>query len=120
MRLPGRVWDVRQMQKVPVRPFFVLVRNLPRSHTREQAPRGGVLELELEDVEKLKGRTTTLRAEWKHEKSVTAAYWDPRGRSIVSTSYDDVLRSTSSFTENPLLSPRPHFLKQYGTSFRRL
>ena len=27
---PGRVWDVRQMQKVPVSPpFFVLVRNFP-------------------------------------------------------------------------------------------
>jgi len=88
------------MQKVPVsRPSCGV---LPRSHTREQAPRNGVLELELEDVEKLdktKGGTTTLRAECKHEKSVTAAYWDPRGRSIVSTSYDDVLRSTSLFAE---------------------
>jgi hypothetical protein len=60
--------------------------------------RGGVLELELEDVDKLsqsKDGPATLRAEWKHGKSVTAAYWDPRGRSIVSTSYDDALRSTS-------------------------
>jgi len=105
----GRVWDVWQMQKVLVHPFFVLVRNLPRSHMREQAPHSGVLELELEDVEKLdktKGCTTTLRAKWKHEKSVTAAYWDPRGRSIVSTSYNNVLRSTSSFhRESPSLTP---------------
>jgi membrane-bound inhibitor of C-type lysozyme len=78
------------------------MRNLPRSHTREQAPRSGVLELELADVEKLdkiKWGTTTLRAECKHDKSVTAAYWDPRGRSIVSTSYDDILRRTSPFAE---------------------
>lgn len=33
-----------------------------------------------------------LRGEWRHGKSVSAAYWDPRGRSIVSTSYDDTLR----------------------------
>jgi WD repeat-containing protein 76 len=33
-----------------------------------------------------------LRGEWRHDKSVSAAYWDPRGRSIVSTSYDDNLR----------------------------
>ncbi|KAJ7581437.1 WD40-repeat-containing domain protein [Mycena floridula] len=33
-----------------------------------------------------------LRSEWRHEKSVSSAYWDPRGRSIVSTSYDDTLR----------------------------
>jgi len=35
---------------------------------------------------------TCLRAEWRHDKSVSSAYWDPRGRAIVSTSYDDNLR----------------------------
>ncbi|GBE82037.1 WD40 repeat-like protein [Sparassis latifolia] len=33
-----------------------------------------------------------LRGEWRHNKSVSSAYWDPRGRSIVSTSYDDTIR----------------------------
>lgn len=33
-----------------------------------------------------------LRGEWKHGKSVSSAFWDPRGRGIVSTSYDDKLR----------------------------
>lgn len=101
----SRVWDVRKMQKVPVRTSFIF--SVPcgtrtYSYTREQTPRSGVLELELEDVEKLdktKDSTTTLRAAFKHDKSVTSAYWDPRGRSIVSTSYDDVLRSTSPFVE---------------------
>jgi len=36
-----------------------------------------------------------LRAEWTHTKSVSSAYWDPRGRSIVSTSYDDTIRCES-------------------------
>ncbi|TFK86915.1 WD40 repeat-like protein [Polyporus arcularius HHB13444] len=35
---------------------------------------------------------TTMRARWLHGKSVSSAYWDPRGRSIVSTSYDDTIR----------------------------
>ncbi|KAJ7940584.1 WD40-repeat-containing domain protein, partial [Mycena leptocephala] len=33
-----------------------------------------------------------LRGEWRHDKSVSSAYWDSKGRSIVSTSYDDTLR----------------------------
>jgi WD repeat-containing protein 76 len=34
-----------------------------------------------------------LRAEWNHDKSATAATWDPRGKRLVSTSYDDNVRS---------------------------
>lgn len=34
----------------------------------------------------------TLMAEWAHQKSVSSAYWDPSGRRIVSTSYDDTIR----------------------------
>ncbi|KAH7889221.1 WD40-repeat-containing domain protein [Phlebopus sp. FC_14] len=42
-------------------------------------------------VESKKG-VGLLRGEFAHGKSVSSAYWDPRGRSIVSTSYDDTLR----------------------------
>ncbi|KAG6845324.1 hypothetical protein H0H87_010781 [Tephrocybe sp. NHM501043] len=53
-----------------------------------------------------------LRAEWRHDKSVSSAYWDPRGRSIVSTSYDDKLRlweiSSERFSSTgPFPSSRP-------------
>lgn len=34
----------------------------------------------------------TRLAECQHNKSVTAAYWDPSGRNVVSTCYDDRLR----------------------------
>ncbi|KAH9842704.1 WD40 repeat-like protein [Rhodofomes roseus] len=34
-----------------------------------------------------------LRAEWRHGKSVSSAYWDPKGKYIVSTCYDDLIRS---------------------------
>jgi hypothetical protein len=36
-----------------------------------------------------------LRASYQHGKSCSAAYWDPWGRRILTTSYDDKLRSTS-------------------------
>src|SRR6266705_134962 len=66
-----------------------------RSHSSEQVQRNGVLELELQDVaqfDKPKGGRATLRADCKHDKAVTSASWDPRGRSVVSTCYDDALR----------------------------
>ena len=72
-----------------------------------------MLELELGSIDEFrasKAGTATLRAEWKHDKSVTSAYWDPRGRSIVSTSYDDTLRSTSRHDLISVVSPKsPHF-----------
>ncbi|KAI9466345.1 WD40 repeat-like protein [Lactarius psammicola] len=70
-----KVWDVRKLQKLPAQ--------------------NGIFELNLAGVGEFrasKGGTATLRAESKHDKSVTSAYWDPRGRAIVSTSYDDTLR----------------------------
>jgi hypothetical protein len=66
------------------------------SHSSEQVERNGVLELDLQDVEKLdkpKGGRATLRADCKHDNAVTSADWDPRGRSIASTCYDDAVRS---------------------------
>lgn len=58
-----------------------------------------------EAVDKLletKRGQTTMRARWLHGKSVSSAYWDPRGRSIVSTSYDDTIRSESMFAVHNL------------------
>ena len=45
------------------------------------------------DVESAKDNGT-LRGEYEHGKSASSAFWDPRGRQIVSTSYDDTLRRT--------------------------
>lgn len=33
-----------------------------------------------------------MRAKWQHGKSCSSAYWDPWGRRILTTSYDDHLR----------------------------
>jgi len=106
----SRVWDVRKLQKkLSVRRQHLVLFHLLCDSPIPQASRDGFLELELEDVEKLdktNGGVTTLRAEWKHDKSVTSAYWDPRGRSIVSTSYDDTLRCKSVVRSDLAADPR--------------
>lgn len=38
------------------------------------------------------GRSSVL-ATYEHKQSASSAYWDPSGRNIVSTSYDNFLRS---------------------------
>ncbi|KAF6765248.1 WD40-repeat-containing domain protein [Ephemerocybe angulata] len=50
-----------------------------------------------------------LRGEFLHGKSATAAYWDPRGRQIVSTSYDDTLRLWN--LDGPSLDSKTAFKK---------
>lgn len=49
----------------------------------------------VEEFSKSRDGSALLRAEWTHKKSVSSAYWDPRGKSIVSTSYDDTIRRKS-------------------------
>lgn len=56
-------------------------------------------EVDRETIDKLlatKKGQSTVRARWQHNKSVSSAYWDSRGRSIVSTSYDDTIRRKCS------------------------
>lgn len=105
-----RIWDVRKLQSLvsdvsaqapPTPPV-----SSPGSPDDEDDVKSAPLEFDSEtvteflDTKKGKG---CLRGEWRHDKSVSSAYWDPRGRSIVSTSYDDTLRCVS--TSFPLLSP---------------
>ncbi|KAI0065378.1 WD40 repeat-like protein [Artomyces pyxidatus] len=70
-----KIWDARKLATIPVQdtPF----------------------ELDLEKVNDFmesKTGKSTLRADFPHGKSVSSAYWDPRGRTIVTTSYDDTIR----------------------------
>lgn len=77
-----KIWDTRKLQDIPVK-------------LSDAAPGAAGLEFGSETVSNFletdPGRFC-MRAEWRHEKSVSSAYWDPRGRSIVSTSYDNKLR----------------------------
>lgn len=47
---------------------------------------------------------STILGEFAHGHSASSAYWDPSGRRIVSTSYDDYLRGMSSFLIQGVLS----------------
>ncbi|KAK0228601.1 WD40-repeat-containing domain protein [Armillaria fumosa] len=108
----------------PVRPEFVLTASNSRSlkiwDVRKLKQLGtssnsSVVEVGLESVnefiESKKGHGC-LRGEWRHDKSVSSAYWDPRGKSVVSTSYDDTIRlwdfDTKAFEKpGPFGSSRP-------------
>ncbi|KAG2084950.1 hypothetical protein BD769DRAFT_1681892 [Suillus cothurnatus] len=46
----------------------------------------------VEDLVHSKKGKGTVHGIFQHGKSVSSAYWDPRGRSIISTSYDDSIR----------------------------
>jgi hypothetical protein len=55
------------------------------------------LNFDYEEVTKFlstKDGKSAFRGEWRHERAVGSAYWDPHGKRIVSTSYDDQLRGT--------------------------
>ncbi|EPQ58018.1 WD40 repeat-like protein [Gloeophyllum trabeum ATCC 11539] len=97
-----RLWDARKLQTFSGVAEGALLTPPPSSPVPASRIRGattddraGPEEHGAEEVEqflKSKRGKGCLRAEWVHGKSVSSAYWDPRGRSIVSTSYDDTLR----------------------------
>ncbi|KAG2157168.1 WD40-repeat-containing domain protein [Suillus clintonianus] len=90
-----KVWDSRKLQKI----------------TSATGPYQFSQEAVENLVESKKGEGT-VRGEFAHGKSVSSAYWDPRGRGIVSTSYDDTIRlwdldatKYSSSTNFPSFTP---------------
>ncbi|EED84163.1 predicted protein [Postia placenta Mad-698-R] len=76
-----RIWDTRKLADIPIK--------TPQDFKNDlnEVDHDAIADF----VSSPEGKSC-LRAEWRHNKSVSAAYWDPRGRSIVSTSYDDTLR----------------------------
>lgn len=80
-----RLWDSRKLQTITL-----------SSDIHSAGSSEGPLEHDYdhETTQTFMGSTQgrgLMRAEFQHGKSATSAYWDPRGRSIVSTSYDDSL-----------------------------
>ncbi|KAH9952172.1 WD40 repeat-like protein [Amylocystis lapponica] len=94
-----KLWDVRKLKDIAADSS-----DTPSSREFDQ-------EVVEEFISSKKGKGS-LRAEWRHGKSVSSAFWDPRGRSIVSTSYDDTIRlwdisSTLLSRDTPFPSSRP-------------
>ena len=66
----------------------------PGQHEMSDEARGRI-EFDQDTVQEYMGTKSgkgCLRGTWEHGQSATSAYWDPCGRSIVSTSYDNTLR----------------------------
>jgi hypothetical protein len=112
-----RIWDVRKLQTLAgqlsdPRPVTSLKKNEPTEPSIPDFDYGLVTELN-----NSKKGSGLLRGQWPHDKSCSSAYWDPRGRQIVSTSYDDTLRCeyhTSSWFQNV-----PRNILQYGVWMAR-
>ena len=84
------IWDARKLDSIPIQKLSTAF------GTDKSTP----FDFDSATVQKYldsKVGQGTLRGEWTHGKSVSSAYWDPRGRSIVSTSYDDQLRCEACF-----------------------
>ncbi|KAI0928619.1 hypothetical protein AcV5_006135 [Taiwanofungus camphoratus] len=84
-----KIWDTRTLKNIAVEsldtdPTLPIdsIKQLPQRFDDDA----------VQDYLSSKAGKGCLRAEWRHNKCVSSAYWDPRGRSIVSTSYDDTLR----------------------------
>ncbi|KAL4253869.1 WD repeat-containing DNA damage-binding protein [Abortiporus biennis] len=85
-----KVWDTRSLADI--------------KHSKHQATNPMDFDSEvIEGFISSKQGKTCLRGNWQHGKSVSSAYWDPRGRGIVSTCYDDSIR---------LWDVKPQFLKK--------
>ncbi|KAI0807417.1 WD40 repeat-like protein [Fomes fomentarius] len=98
-----KVWDTRMLETLSGRSLRSAPSSpgpsSPRSPSKHRNKLVSVVtlptEVDSEAIEKFlasKRGEPTVRASWTHGKSVSSAYWDPRGRSIVSTSYDDTIR----------------------------
>ncbi|KAH9901093.1 WD40 repeat-like protein [Cubamyces lactineus] len=95
-----KIWDTRMLETLSSRSLRSAPNSpSPSSRASSKAKDNSVMtlpnEVDSEIIEKLlatKKGQSTVRAGWIHGKSVSSAYWDPRGRSIVSTSYDDTIR----------------------------
>ena len=86
-----RLWDARKIQQIPVSVLDPEEEGaIPSPHNSDD-----VQEADFNVVGRFlasKRGATTLRGEHSSQKSTSSAYWDPSGRRIVSTSYDDTLR----------------------------
>ncbi|WVR00348.1 hypothetical protein IAU59_007491 [Kwoniella sp. CBS 9459] len=110
-----RIWDVRHLSSIPADSNSSHMPTPPPSAKLERGsdadtsryPDSHITgETEYEKVAKYmstsKGKGL-LRASWQHGKSCSAAYWDPWGRRVLSTSYDDKLRVWSLNPQSLLL-----------------
>lgn len=101
LTLLHRVWDARKLDRMPISLLGDDAEGSSDDDNSSQGPLDFDADIVNEYLDSDAGKGG-FRAEYKHDKSASSAYWDPRGRSIVSTSYDDTLRCTSRLCRQPL------------------
>ncbi|WWD19513.1 hypothetical protein CI109_103974 [Kwoniella shandongensis] len=94
-----RIWDTRHLSSIPT-----LTNSLPTPPVNAKTESFGdssfppshlTAETDYEHLAKYQSSAKgkgLLRASWQHGKSCSSAYWDPWGRRVLTTSYDDKLR----------------------------
>lgn len=101
-----RIWDTRHFSRLNPRSTEVMTpppspKKVKGDPDEDNKPRLNTYPTSNIGNEKVSSYQTSpkgrglLRAAYQHGKSCSAAYWDPWGRRILTTSYDDKLRSTS-------------------------
>ena len=93
-----RIWDVRHFSDI--KPLSAEILTPPPSAKIEKGEKGKIetgpmsnVSAERTESYRTGGKGKGLeRANFKHGKSCSSAYWDPWGRRILTTSYDDKLR----------------------------
>ncbi|WWC91567.1 uncharacterized protein L201_006513 [Kwoniella dendrophila CBS 6074] len=108
-----RLWDTRVLSSIPTKKPDSLP--IPSAKTESNGDGNDSArdthltgEAEYEEVSKYmssKKGSGLMRGSWQHGKSCSSAYWDPWGKKILTTSYDDKLRIWSinpSKLESPI------------------
>jgi len=103
-----KIWDTRKLQNIPVSLLGKDAISKDESGRQLYDFDSGTIEKHFESQNGKGG----LRGEFKHDKSASSSYWDPRGRQIVSTSYDDRIRiwnidSPAFKTDDPIPNMKP-------------
>ncbi|KAF9483761.1 WD40 repeat-like protein [Pholiota conissans] len=112
-----KIWDTRKLSEMPIRLLdHAAQKSAKDTFARHTIDFDGSVINEYSQSGAGKG---LFRGEWKHHKSASSAYWDPRGRQIVSTSYDDTiriwdLRSQVFASDEPFPSLRPFFQMKHN------
>ncbi|WVO12493.1 hypothetical protein L204_100093 [Cryptococcus depauperatus] len=94
-----RIWDTRYLLSIAINflptppPTATDGFDLPETNPTHETDYDAIVKY----LGSAKGRGL-MRAKWQHGKSCSSAYWDPWGRRILTTSYDDNLRI---FNVNP-------------------
>lgn len=96
-----RIWDTRHLLSMKPNSdemTLPMPKSEEKSDTAEHINTQPESNIEVDRVVKYmdtsKGKGL-LRGSWAHGKSCSAAYWDPWGRRVLTTSYDDKLRGES-------------------------